>query len=210
MRLLSTLAFLGLYCSATLQAQPTATLPAFLRDSLDTYVTRALKDWNIPGVAVGVVKDGKLVVAKGYGVLEAGKPEKVDVNTLFAIGSNTKAFTGTALAMLENDGLCKLDDPVAKHLSGFNMKDDWGGAAPELAGHREPPHWHGDLPRRFHVLDEQPDAGSSHRKIRKLTPIYPFRTTWGYCNAGFLIAGKCIERISGKTWEDNLRQRICT
>lgn len=98
--------FLLLWVSAFAQ---NATLPPSLRDSLDTYVNRALAQWKIPGVAVGVVKDGQLVLAKGYGVLEMGKPEKVDANTLFAIGSNTKAFTGTALAMLENDGLCPLE-----------------------------------------------------------------------------------------------------
>ncbi|MBK8566061.1 MAG: serine hydrolase [Saprospiraceae bacterium] len=208
MRLLSILAFLGLFCSANLVAQPTANLPAFLRDSLDTYVNRALKDWNIPGVAVGVVKDGKLVVAKGYGLLEAGKPEKVDANTLFAIGSNTKAFTGTALAMLENDGLCKLDDPVAKHLPGFNMKDDWVEQhlnLQDIVSHRIGMEtFQGDFMYWTSNLTQEQVI----EKFGKLTPVYPFRTTWGYCNAGFLIAGKCIERISGKTWEDNLRQRI--
>ena len=205
--LLPTILFLVVWTQAIAQ-NATISLPPFLRDSLDTYVNRALTMWKIPGVAVGVVKDGQLVMAKGYGVLEAGKPAKVDANTLFAIGSNTKAFTGTALAMLENDGLCQLDDPVVKYLPKFTMKDDWVAQhlnLQDIVSHRigmetfqgDFMYWTSDL-TQDQVIE----------KFGKLTPVYPVRTKWGYCNAGFLLAGKCIERISGKSWEDNLRQRI--
>src|SRR5689334_17221791 len=73
-------------------------LTPFAKDSLDKYVERALKEWKIPGVAVAIIKNNKVVLAKGYGVRELGKPDKVDPNTLFMIGSNTKAFTATALS----------------------------------------------------------------------------------------------------------------
>ena len=99
--------------------------PSFITDSLDVYVNRGLERWQIPGVAVLVVKDGKIIVAKGYGVKELGTNDKVDENTLFMIGSNTKAFTGTALALLENDGKLKLDDKVVQYLPDFKMKDPW-------------------------------------------------------------------------------------
>jgi len=89
-------------------------LPRFLTDSLDAYVARGLREWQIPGCAVAVVKDRNLVLAKGYGLREWGKPDRVDENTLFLIGSNTKAFTATALAMLEADGNLSLNDPVRK------------------------------------------------------------------------------------------------
>src|SRR5690349_2670536 len=93
--------FLGVLLFFTnLFAQET---PSFIKDSLDAYVQKALTDWQIPGVAVCVVKDGKVVVMKGYGVKEMGTTNKVDENTLFMIGSNSKAFTGTALAMLAED-----------------------------------------------------------------------------------------------------------
>ncbi len=82
-----------------------------------------MEGWQIPGVAVAVVKDGKVVFMKGYGVKEAGKAENVDTNTLFMIGSNTKAFTATALAQLQAEGLLQLNDPVRKYLPDFTLHD---------------------------------------------------------------------------------------
>ena len=90
-----------LICNFTLFAQE---IPSFVTDSVDTYVSRGLERRQIPGAAVLVVKDGKIIVAKGYGVKELGTDDRVDENTLFLIGSNTKAFTGTALAILESEG----------------------------------------------------------------------------------------------------------
>src|ERR1700680_869608 len=72
----------------------------FISDSLNNYINRALTNWRIPGAAVCIVKDGKVVMMKAYGIKEMGLTANVDVNTLFMIGSNTKAFTATALAML--------------------------------------------------------------------------------------------------------------
>lgn len=202
-----TLSLSAIFFFAKIVAQPAAP-PAFVRDSLDTYVGRALAQWQIPGVAVGIVKDGQLVVAKGYGVRELGKPERVDANTLFMIGSNTKAFTGTALAMLEADGKCSLTDPVKKYFPKFDMKDNWVEShvnLQDIVSHRlgmetfqgDFMYWTSDL-TQDQVLE----------KFGKLEPVYPFRTTWGYCNAGFLVAGKVIENLSGKTWADFLRERI--
>ncbi|MFZ1280135.1 MAG: serine hydrolase domain-containing protein, partial [Ignavibacteriaceae bacterium] len=79
------------------------TTPSFVSDSIDNYIKRGMNNWEIPGVAVLIVKDGKVVYEKGFGVKELGKDDLVDKNTLFMIGSNTKAFTGTALAILEHD-----------------------------------------------------------------------------------------------------------
>ena len=97
--------------------------PPFITDSLDAYITRGLKNWNIPGVSVCVVKDGKVVVMKGYGVTEIGNNTKVDENTLFMIGSNTKAFTATALGMLEEQNKLSLNDPVRKWLPQFKLNN---------------------------------------------------------------------------------------
>ncbi|MCB0566919.1 MAG: serine hydrolase [Phaeodactylibacter sp.] len=189
-------------------AQPSAPLPAFLTDSLDTYVERALASWQIPGVAVCVVKDGAVVLQKGYGLRELGKADKVDENTLFMIGSNTKAFTGTALAMLAHEEQCALSDKVKKWLPEFRMHDPWveeNAILADLVTHRLGMEtFQGD----FMYFDSDFTTEEIIRNFGKLKPLYDFRTKWGYCNAGFLIAGECIERISGDSWAETLRKRI--
>ena len=97
--------------------------PTFVKDSLDKYVEREMKRWNIPGSAVAIVKDGKVVLAKGYGVKDTGKPDKVDENTLFQIASNSKAFTGTSLALLDFQKRLSLDDKVTKWIPDFKLYD---------------------------------------------------------------------------------------
>ena len=150
--------------------------PSFITDSLDNYVKRALEQWQIPGAAVLIVKDGKVVIEKGYGIKELGKDDKVDENTLFMIGSNTKAFTGTALAILEQEGKCKLDDKVIKYLPDFKMKNEWVTKELNLVDivtHRmglqtfqgDFMYWTSDL-----TSDEVIE------KFGKLTPNYTFRT----------------------------------
>src|ERR1700712_2086587 len=99
----------------------------FIKDSLDTYINRALTNWRIPGVAVCIVKDGKVVMMKGYGIKELGLNNKVDENTLFMIGSNTKAFTATALAMLQTQGKLSLDDKVTKYIPEFRLDNKFAG-----------------------------------------------------------------------------------
>ncbi|MFN8805159.1 MAG: serine hydrolase domain-containing protein, partial [Bacteroidota bacterium] len=91
------------------QAQPT-----FIKDSLDAHITKALKLWQVPGAAVAIVKDGKVVHLKGYGFADVTTKTAVDENTLFMIGSNTKVFTATALTMLEQQKKLSLDDKVTK------------------------------------------------------------------------------------------------
>jgi CubicO group peptidase (beta-lactamase class C family) len=85
----------------------------------DAYVLQGVDQWKIPGLAVAVVKDGKVVHARGYGVRELGKPEKVDEHTRFAIGSTTKAMTAALVGMLVDEGKLAWDDPVTKHLPAF-------------------------------------------------------------------------------------------
>ncbi|MCU7496165.1 MAG: serine hydrolase [Ignavibacteria bacterium] len=183
-------------------------LPAFITDSLDTYVERALKAWNIPGASVCVVKDGKVAVMKGYGVREAGKNDKVDENTLFLIGSNTKAFTGTALAMLEERGKCSLNDRVQKYLPDFKMRDPWVAEhlnLSDIVSHRIGMEtFQGD----FMYWDANLSTQQVIEKFGLLTPKYDFRTRWGYTNAGFVIAGECIKQISGQSWADFVRENI--
>src|SRR5690349_16461192 len=93
--------------------------------AIDATVTRAMSAFHVPGMAVGIVQDGRLVYAKGYGVREAGKSARVDADTLFQIGSNTKAFTAAALAILIDEGKLHWDDRVIDYLPQFRMYDPY-------------------------------------------------------------------------------------
>ena len=184
------------------------TVPHFVKDSLDAYTEKALTDWQIPGVAVCVIKNGKVVVMKGYGVKELGTNDKVDENTLFMIGSNTKAFTATALAMLDIEKKLSLDDKVTKWIPEFKLDNKAAGEQAiirDLLCHRigfrtfqgDFTYWTSDLSRK-QVIEKM-----SHIKAE-----YPFRTKWGYTNAAFLTAGEIIPRATGISWEDFLKEKI--
>ncbi|MBD0260817.1 MAG: beta-lactamase family protein, partial [Cytophagales bacterium] len=200
-----TYAFLLLLLAHRLSAQP-----AFVTDSLDRYVTRGMADWQIPGLAVAVVKDGKVVCLKGYGVREASRPDRVDENTLFMIGSNTKAFTATALALLEGEKKLSLDDKVRKWLPAFTLHDTLAAREAnlrDLLSHRvgmktfqgDFMYWTSDLTRR-EVM----------QKFGALPPAYGFRAWYGYCNAAFLVAGEVIPAAAGVPWETFVKERILT
>ena len=112
---------IGLSQSLSLIAQPQREV----LQKIDSTIQKAMNDWASPGLAVAIVKDDSIIFAKGYGVRELGKPEKVDATTLFAVGSQTKAFTVAALAMLVDDGKLDWDDPVIKYLPDFQLSDPW-------------------------------------------------------------------------------------
>lgn len=183
-------------------------IPGFVRDSLDIYVERSMADWKIPGVAVCIVKNGKAVVMKGYGVKEMGIPAKVDENTLFMIGSNSKAFTATALAMLQSDKKLSLDDNVRKWLPDFKLYDPWVSNETnirDLLCHRLGfETFQGD----FMYFDSDLSTQQVMEKFSKVKPLYGFRGKWGYCNAAFMTAGEIISRVSGKKWEEFITERI--
>jgi len=200
--------FFSLVFISTIVCAQTDSVPSFVRDSLDIYTNRALTDWQIPGIAVCVVKDGKVVAMKGYGVTELGKNAKVDENTLFMIGSNTKAFTATALAMLDAEKKLSLDDRVTKWMPEFKLDNKLAGEQAiirDLLCHRigfntfqgDFTYWTSNLSRK-EVIEKM-----SHIKAQ-----YDFRTKWGYTNAAFLTAGEIIPRVTGKPWEEFIKERI--
>ena len=192
--------------SSTLVAQDS--IPSFVKDSLDVYTTRALKEWQIPGAAVCIIKNGKLVFMKGYGVKEMNGTDKVDENTLFMIGSNTKAFTATAIAMLDAEKKLSLDDKVTKWIPEFALDNKAAGEQAiirDLLCHRigfqtfqgDFTYWTSNLTRR-EVIE----------KMSHIKAVHPFRTTWGYTNAAFLTAGEIIPKVTGMQWEDYLKEKI--
>jgi CubicO group peptidase (beta-lactamase class C family) len=173
---------------------------------LDAYTAQALAAWELPGVAVAVVHNDSVVFAKGYGVKQLGKPDPITPNSVFAIGSTSKAFTAAALAMLGGDGKVKWDDPVTKHLSDFQLFDPYVTrelTVRDLLTHRS------GLMRGDRLWA---NSGFSRdevlRRVRYLKPTWSFRSNYGYQNIMFLAAGEVVERASGKTWDDFITQRI--
>lgn len=186
----------------------TDTIPSFVKDSIDTYIEKALTDWQIPGVSVAIIKNGKIVLMKGYGIKEIGKPDKVDENTLFMIGSNTKAFTATALAMLEAEKKLTLDDKVQKWLPDFKLYDPWVAKEAnlrDLLSHRLGfETFQGD----FMYFDSDLTKEEVFEKFSKVKPMHSYRSTWGYTNAAFGVAGEVIKAASGKSWAEYLKEKI--
>jgi CubicO group peptidase (beta-lactamase class C family) len=187
-------------------APPASALPAF---NLDADVNLALKTFDVPGMAIAIVKDGKVVVAKGYGVRKLGDPAPVDSKTLFEVASNSKAFTAAALAMLVDEGKLAWDDPVTKHLPGFQMFDSYVTGAMtvrDLLTHRSGLGLGaGDLlwwPTTNFSTDE------IISRLRYIKPATSFRSSYAYDNLLYIVAGKIIAEKAGKPWGAAIHERI--
>ncbi len=185
-----------------------AQTPSFISDSLDSYITKGMRQWQVPGLAIAIVKDGKVVAMKGYGVRETGKTEKVDENTLFIIASNSKLFTGTALAKLEQDKKLSLNERVTQYIPWFRLYDS---SSTRLATIRDmlchrlgTKTFQGD----FTFWDSNLPKDSIIWKMRHLKPIGEFRQDYGYCNAGFLVAGEVLAKVTGQSWEKYVEENI--
>lgn len=172
----------------------------------DDYVNKALAEWQVPGLAIAIIKDDRIVLARGYGVRELGKPARVDEHTLFAIGSSSKAFTAASLAMLVDEGKIKWDDPATKYLPGFQLYDPYSTrelTVRDLLSHRSGLErgdllWYASAYDRNEVL----------RRIRFLKPAWSLRAHFGYQNIMFLAAGQIIPSVTSKSWDDFVRERI--
>jgi CubicO group peptidase (beta-lactamase class C family) len=176
---------------------------------IDRYIQQTQDDWKVPGIAVAIVKDGKTIFAKGYGVRQIGKPEKVDENTLFAIASNSKAFTTAALAILIDEGkISGWDEKVSNLLPEFQMPDPYVTreiTIRDLVCHRSGlDTFSGDL--LWYETNYTPDEILS--RVRYLKPVSSFRSRYGYQNLMFIAAGRIIEKVSGKSWGDFIKERI--
>jgi len=172
----------------------------------DDYVNKAIKNWEVPGVAIAVVKDDRIVFAKGYGVRKLGKPSPVDERTMFAIRSSSKAFTAAAIAMLVDEGKLKWDDPATKYLPGFQLFDPYATrelTVRDLLSHRV------GLERGDYLwYASSYDRGEILRRIRYLKPSSSMRSHFGYQNVMFLAAGQIVPSTTGKDWDEFMRERI--
>jgi CubicO group peptidase (beta-lactamase class C family) len=175
---------------------------------LDAFFAEAQEAWPVPGLAVAIVKDGETVLARGYGVRELGAPGVVDEHTLFAIASNTKAFTAAALAILVEEGRLSWDDPVTDHLPYFRLYDPYVSQEMrirDLLSHRS---GLGTFSGDLLWYGTGYTAEEVVRRARHLPPAGPFRASYGYSNLMFIAAGEVISAVSGKPWQDFVEERI--
>ncbi|MBT5187259.1 MAG: serine hydrolase [Kordiimonadaceae bacterium] len=176
---------------------------------IDRIVENAMKVFSVPGMGIGVIIDGKVRHAKGYGVRSLSRNDKVDTKTYFGIASNSKGFTATALGLLVEDGIIKWDDKVKDHLPDFQLSDPWitdhFTIADLLSHHSGLPLGSGDL-MWWPDSNYQPDE--IIKKMRFLKPDREFRTTYAYNNLPFIVAGAIIPAVTGKSYHQFLQDRI--
>jgi CubicO group peptidase (beta-lactamase class C family) len=173
---------------------------------LDTFVLKVLKDWKAAGVTIAVVEKNKVVYTGGFGYRDLDKKLPVTENTQFAIGSCTKAFTASILGMLEKDGKLNIDKPVRTYLPELKFQNEYTNdhcTLRDMMCHRTglPRHdlsWYASWAGRNELLE----------RIQYMEPTAELRAKWQYNNFMFLAQGVVIEKISGKSWEENMKERI--
>ena len=174
-------------------------------DDIDRLMLEGLAAWNVPGASIAVVQ-GKMSYRQGYGVRELGSSRMVTPETLFAIGSTTKAFTTAAMAILIDQGKMHWDDPVHRHVPFFRLSDplaDKNVTLRDIVSHRT------GLSRHDMLWYGSPwDRAEILRRIGFVSITHSFRSKYQYQNIMFLAAGHAVERASGLSWEDFIRRRL--
>ncbi|MEO6323499.1 MAG: serine hydrolase [Thermoanaerobaculia bacterium] len=192
--------------AAAQQSVAAPSLPELLTN-LESFASSAMVEEKIPGMAYAVVKDDQVVFAKGFGVKKLGESAPIDDHTIFEVGSTTKAFTAALLGMLVDEGKLSWDDRVVDILPDFRMYEPYVTRELRIA----------DLVSQrsgtpAYSLDMMSYLGFSRtaieHAIRHVEPATSFRSTFGYVNHMWLIAGRVVEKVSGFPWEANLDRRI--
>ncbi len=198
------LIFIGICLTGNLVAQPLTSA------QIDSIALKTLEAFDVPGIAVGVVKDGQLIHAKGYGKRSLATAQPVNENTLFGIASNSKAFTTAAISMMVDEGKLTWDDKVRDYIPGFKMYDAYVTeefTIRDLVTHRS------GLGLGAGDLMFFPDSNNFSKQdiihnLRYLKPVSGFRTKFDYDNLLYIVAGEVIEKVSGMTWESFVENRM--
>ena len=172
---------------------------------LADYIERSMPDWDLPGLAVGVVYRDEVIFLGGFGVKELGRDDPIDAETLFQIGSVSKSFAAAAVGALVDDGLVDWDDPVVEHLPWFRVKDPWitrSMTIRDILSHRS------GMPGDAYPVLAVMDAREAAERLRLPDNQAPLRQGYRYSNQGYGVAGLVVEAASGMTWGDWVRQRI--
>jgi CubicO group peptidase (beta-lactamase class C family) len=176
--------------------------------SLDAEIEAARAQWGVPGLAIAIVQGDSVILARGYGVKELGKADKVDENTLFAIGSSGKSMTATTISMLVDEGTMRYDDPVWEYLPNFRVADPYvsrEATIRDLLSHRTGLEnatavWYGAPLTRAQLID----------RMRFLKQDASFRSRFLYNNLMLMTAGEAAAVAAGKPWEELVRERLFT
>ncbi len=176
--------------------------------AMDNYFAKMVKDWDVPGASIGIVKDGELVFTGNYGVLEQGKKRRPNAESLYAIASNSKAFTSAIIGMLVQEGKLDWNDKVKKYLPYFAMYDPWVGehiTIRDILSHRVglgtfsgDNIWYKSTLTSKQIIE----------RIRYVPQAYEFRAGYGYSNLMYITAGEIIKEVTGKSWGENVKTRI--
>lgn len=199
-----------IFFAALVLVNSTISFAQIAESKLDDVVSRTMKTFNVPGIAVAIIKDGKVVISKGYGVSNIKTQQKVDGNTLFGIASNSKAFTTAALGILVDEGKLNWDDKVTKYIPEFKMYNDYVTnefTIRDLLTHRS------GLGLGAGDLMIWPDGhdftpNDIIKNIQFLKPVSSFRSKYDYDNLLYVIAGEVAAKIYGKSWCDFIEERI--
>jgi CubicO group peptidase (beta-lactamase class C family) len=191
---------------SSLLASPVAAAPP---ENFDAHVESLRSSIGVPGMSVVIVEDGRVTLARGYGVRKLGTPEPVDADTIFPTGSTGKAFTVAALATLVDAGRIAWDDKVTDRLPGFQMYDPWVTremTIRDLLVHRSGLGLgEGDL---LFVPRSNIPRAEAVRRLRYLKPATSFRSGYAYDNVLYMVAGQLIEAVSGQRWEDYVHDHV--
>jgi CubicO group peptidase (beta-lactamase class C family) len=182
--------------------------PDFINDSLDAYIAQGLQDWQVPGLAIVIVKDGKIAKMKGYGVLDLVSKKPVTEYSLFLIASNTKFFTATALAQMQYNKKIKLDDKFTMYFPSFRLYDSNSTkllTIRDLLCHRIGTRSNAGEFAFFNSMLTRDDVT---QRMQYIKPAGSFRQFYGYCNGCFTAAAQVIPKITGRKWEQYIQDSI--
>ncbi len=182
--------------------------PDFIKDSLDAYIMQGLKDWQVPGLAIVIVKDGKIVKMKGFGVMDVVTKKPVTEYSLFLIASNTKFFTATALAQMQYNKKIKLDDKFTMYFPGFRLYDSNSTkllTIRDLLCHRIGTRSNAG---EFAFFNSILSRDELMQRMHYIKPAGTFRQYYGYCNGCFTAAAQVIPKITGREWEQYIQDSI--
>lgn len=174
--------------------------------SFDQYVQQGMNTWQVPGMSVAIVKDNKIVFAKGYGVRAVGTNNKVDTKTYFTCASTTKAMTAVCMGILVDAGKINWSDKVIQHLPSFQLYDP--AVTRELTIQDLFLHNSGVGNTDFLWGDNPLSSDEILAKMQLVKPSYSFRSSFIYQNIFYLVAGKVIEKVSGKPWQIFIKENI--